>query len=304
MNLAPIVVFSYNRPEHLRRTLEALSRNDFASESVLYIFCDGPKEGATEDMQKRISENVAVAKSQTWSKELYVIVQDKNKGLADSIINGVTVVINRYGRIIMLEDDIVTSRGFLRFMNEALEMYKDDEQVMHISAYMYPHKGYLPATFFYPVPYPGGGWATWARAWKYFNNNTQELFDYWHNRWGEFDLYGGDILSHQLCENLNGSLKTWFIKWYAVMLQRGALTLYPGRSLTNNIGFDASATNCSATTNFNVVPVDYVPIKRRTIRVNKYAMHVIYDFYQGHWYNRRRRKKLLKKVLVFLYIWR
>lgn len=303
VNFAPIAVFSYNRPHHLKRTLEALSQNDLASESVLYIFCDGPKENATEEMKKRIAENVAVAKSQLWAKELYITVRKQNIGLAESITSGVTEVLSKYGRIITIEDDIITSRGFLRFMNDALEVYKNDDKVMHISAYMYPHRGYLPETFFYPVPYPGGGWATWSRAWIYFNNNTQELYDYWNGRWKEFDrYYGGNYLSKQLRANLDGSLKTWFIKWYAVMLQHRGLSLYPGHSLTNNIGFDEFATNCGTMTNFDVVPIDYVSVKRKAIKIDRCALHIIYDFYQGHWYNKRRRTALLKKIAKLLHL--
>lgn len=320
MELAPICVFSYDRPDHLRRTLEALSRNDLARESELYIFCDGPKpiadegiadvEGANDSARRiwhgdaadypayirRIADNVELAQSQTWPKALHVIAQPCNKGLADSIVDGVTEVVGRHGRIIMIEDDVVTSKGFLRYMNEALELYKDDERVMHISGYMYPHKCRLPQTFFYPVPYPGGGWATWQRAWKHYNNDTAALFKYWDGRWKEFDVHGGDNLSRQLRQNMDGTLKTWYVKWHAVLMQRGALTLYPGQSLTNNIGFDSSATNCYATNKFDVAVVDSVKVLPVKVKTDKRAARVIYDFYQGHWYNRRRRRAFFAKL--------
>ena len=304
MTLAPIVVFSYNRPDHLRQTLEALAKNDLAENSVLYIFCDGAKADATAEQRERVAENRMVAHTISGFKEVHVVEREKNVGLKDNIIGAVTEIVNQYGRVITLEDDVVTSVGFLKYMNETLELYADEERVMHISAYMYPHKTRLPETFFYPVPYPGGGWATWQRAWKHYNDNAKELFDYWQDKWEKFDIYGGDYLSRQLIRNAEGTMKTWFVKWYAVMRRIEALTLYPGRSLTNNIGFDDMATNCHTTTKFDVVPADYVKVGRTPLMVNRKAYRIIYDFYQGHWYNKRRRNALIKKIKEVVLFWR
>ena len=300
--LAPIIVFCYNRPDHLEQTLEALSRNELADQSTLYIYCDGPKEGASEEMRQKIADVRQVARKRQWCKEVHVVEREENVGLMNNIVGAVTEIVNQYGRVITMEDDIITSKGYLRFMNEALELYKDDEQVMHISGYMWPHKHKLPNTFFYEVPYPGGGWATWQRAWKHYTDDTQSLYDYWCTRWDEFNKFGDNYLQKQLEANYYGTMKTWFIKWHAVMLQRGALTLYPGQSLTNNIGFDDHATNCYTTTKFDVVPVDYVLVARQTIKENKQAAREIYAFYQGRWYNRRRRTQLINKVLSFFHL--
>lgn len=304
MNLAPIIVFSYNRPDHLRRTLEALSKNDLASESVLYIYCDGPKPDATEEQRQKIIANREVAHAAAGFKEVNVVERDGNFGLKNNIVGAVTEIVNQYGRVVTLEDDVISSVGFLKYMNDALETYQDENQVMHVSAYMYPHKCKLPDTFFYLVPYPGGGWATWRRAWNCYNDNTQELYEYWKDKWDVFDVFGGDYLSKQLKKNLDGSMNTWFVKWHAVMLQKGALSLFPGRSLTNNIGFDDMATHCYATNKFDVIPTDYVKVERLPVRVNKKASRVIYDFYQGHWYNKRRRKALLMKFKQNTLFWK
>ena len=305
MELAPIVIFAYNRPDHLRRTLEALAKNELASESVLYIFCDGSKEGASEEMREKVEATRALAKAVMGFKELHVVERPRNIGLKENIVGAVTEVVNRYGSIITLEDDVVTSIGFLRFMNDALETYKDEEKVMHISAYMYPHKGRLPETFFFPVPYPGGGWATWARAWKYYDDDTESVYNQWKDRWEEFDVLGGDYLSKQLKANYNGTMKTWFVKWHAVLLSRKALTLYPHQSLTNNIGFDDEATNCYATNRFDVLDLaSHVDVMKNPVKVNRKASRIIYDFYQGHWYNKRRRTALMKKMVRVLTFWK
>ena len=322
MELAPICIFSYNRPNHLQRVLEALSKNDLASESVLYIYCDGAKPLQTEDSQelegatntaKRffkgtkeeyekylsdIEENRRVAHSATGFKEVHVIIRPQNVGLKDNIVGAVTEIVNQYGRIITLEDDIITSKGFLRYMNDALEVYKDEEKVMHVSAYMWPHRWPLPETFFYVSPYPGGGWATWKRAWQYYNDNTEELYNYWCSRWNEF---GSANLRKQLEDNYNGTLRTWFVKWYAVVLKMGGTTLYPGRSLTNNIGFDDTASNCYATHKFDVKRLsNHVAVHYHKIRKCRLAENEIYAFYAGRWYNKRRRTRLINKIKSFL----
>lgn len=302
--LAPIVVFSYNRPDHLRQTLDALAKNDLAKDSVLFIYCDNAKDNTSDEQKQRVAKNREVAHSACGFKEVHVVEREHNVGLKDNIVGAVTEIVNQYDRIITLEDDIVTSVGFLKFMNEALETYKDEEKVMHVSAYMYPHKCRLPETFFYYVPYPGGGWATWKRAWAQYDDNTQKLYDYWHDKWDEFDIYGGDYLSNQLKKNLDGTLRTWFVKWYAVMRKQDALTLYPGNSLTNNIGFDNMSSNCYVTTKFDVVPKDYVKVDKKPLVVDKKAGRAIYAFYQGHWYNKRRRNALIKRIKSVLMFWK
>ncbi|MBO4263433.1 MAG: glycosyltransferase, partial [Bacteroidales bacterium] len=226
--LAPIVIFSFNRPAHLRRTLEALSKNDLAGESDLFVYCDGAKNAKQE---QQVAENRAVAKQTRGFKSVSVIERERNYGLADNIISAVTEIVNRFGTIITLEDDVITSKGFLRYMNDALRLYADDAGVMHVSGYMFPNKKHLPQTFFFELPYPGGGWATWKRAWDHFSNDIDALYDYWSPRWKTFNKVGGDELQKQLEANKTGDLYTWFIKWHAAVLKMGGLTLYPHVSL-------------------------------------------------------------------------
>ena len=298
--LAPIIIFSYNRPDHLKRTLEALSKNEWATESDLFIFCDGAKENASEEQKKRIAQSRIVAHSAQGFKTVYVVERERNFGLADNIIEAVTEVVNKFGKVITLEDDVITSRGFLRYMNDALDMYESDLRVMHISAYMYPHKQKLPETFFYEVPYPGGGWATWKRAWEYFSNDIDELYAYWSQRWKEFNKFGEDYLQKQLEANKEGRLYTWFIKWHAVLLRMNGLTLYPHTSLTNNIGFDDSGSNCGSMTKFDIDhPADHVTISRVPIKENRKAARIIRHFYSGHWYSKRYRNKLIAQIKSF-----
>ena len=301
MRTAPIIVFSYNRPIHLRQTLNALSKNEFAKDSELFVFCDGARDDAVDDLVKKVEESREVARKITGFKSVSVIEREKNYGLANNIIDAVTGIVNRYGRVITLEDDVITSVGFLKYMNEALELYENDEVIMHISGYMYPHKEKLPETFFYEVPYPGGGWATWKRAWAYFSNDIDELYSYWSLRWKSFNKFGGDYLQRQLEGNKAGTMYTWFIKWHAVMLRMGGLTLYPHTSLTNNIGFDSSGCNCGTMSQFDIEhPVDYVSVKRIPMKESRKAARIINHFYSGHWYSKRYRRVLVNKVKSLL----
>lgn len=295
--LAPIVVFSYNRPNHLKRTLDALSSNEFAQDCTLYIYCDGAKKDADQEQLSKVNQNRDIAHSITGFKEVHVIERERNYGLANNIVSAVTETVNRFGKVITLEDDVIASRGFIKFMNDALNTYESDERVMHISAYMYPHKERLPETFFYEVPYPGGGWATWKRAWDHFSNDIDSLYAYWSNNWKKFNKYGGDYLQRQLQANKDGKLYTWFIKWHAVVLKMNGLTLYPKESLTNNIGFDSSGSNCGTMSNFDILhPIESITVKRVRIKENRRAAHIIHCFYNGHWYSKRYRVLLLNKI--------
>lgn len=297
MELAPIVVFSYNRPDHLRQTLEALAKNDLAEQSVLYIYCDGAKADASEEQKLRIIENRKVAHSVLGFKEVHVVEREQNVGLKDNIIGAVTEIVNQYGRIITLEDDVVSSVGFLCFMNDALELYANEEKVMHVSAYFYANNKKLPETFFYEVPYPGGGWATWQRAWQYYSDDTAALYDYWKTRWDEFNVYGGTALQRQLEDNYTGKIRTWFVKWHAVVLKMGGLTLFPKKSLTTNIGFDGSGTNCYVTNKFYIEHLqDYVRVEPIPIKENRKAAKIVRVFKNGHWYSKRNRQNLLRRI--------
>ncbi len=246
--LAPIVLFVYNRPWHTEQVLNALMQNKLSSESILYIYSDGPKAEATEFQKSEIVAVRKILRLKKWCKVVHIIEATINQGLANSIIDGVTKIVNQYGKIIVLEDDIVTSSGFLQYMNDALFFYEQYENIFHVSGYMYPHSSRLPKTFFFNVPLCWG-WATWKRAWCNFNSNTEQLISYFDtsNRWADFNKFGGSFLEDQLRKNFSGSLNTWFIKWHASVMIQNGLCLYPATSLVNNIGFDSTGVHNGST---------------------------------------------------------
>lgn len=247
MSLAPIVLFVYNRPEHTLKTLEALMQNELAEKSELFIFCDGPKADATKQDQERINKVRELVKKKNWCKKVTIRESQVNKGLADSIVAGVTEIVSIYGKIIVLEDDIVTSKGFLKYMNDALNLYEQEDKVMHIGSYLpytNSHKK-LPNTFFSRFM-SCWGWATWKASWQIANLDARELYEQLKNpkvRY-EFNLEGVLNFHEQLENNINSSINTWAIKWFASIFLCNGLCLYPSHSLSKNIGFDGTGENC------------------------------------------------------------
>ena len=239
---APVVLFTYNRPEHTRRTLSALAANTLAARTPLIIYSDA----ARHDKDKPAVDAVrAFAGSAAGFASVTVHERERNFGLADSIADGVSATIRDHSRAIVLEDDIVTSLHFLEYMNEALARYEHEERVMHIAAHMPPISAEgLPESFFLRQS-SCWGWGTWARAWRHFHRQGQEFIDAFSPAdIKRFNLDGAYDYWSQLLANENGALKTWAVYWYACVFSQGGLCLHPRRSLVRNIGFDGSGENC------------------------------------------------------------
>lgn len=282
--LAPIVAFVYNRPAHTALMLKALANNKLAQESELFIYADGPKEGASEKVINAIKEVHQIIESITGFKKLTVIKRETNFGLAANIAQGVTEVVKKFGKVIVLEDDIKTAPAFLTYMNQTLDLYKDAEQVMHISGYMYPNaeQANLPETFCYNVPLCWG-WATWDRAWVNYNDDAVDLWKqlFKRNDWIKYDAFGGQYLSSQLAQNISGKIKTWFIKWHSSVFLKDGLTIYPKISLVDNIGFDDSGENNKSTNVFNVSRLaESIKVEKIPLEINQKAAIVFKDFYR------------------------
>lgn len=315
MELAPIVLFVFNRPSHTRRTLQALEANTWAEQSILHIFADGPRENFNSE---QLSQTAAVGEliRLDWNfKEIYIHKKDRNWGLADSIIDGVTRVVNEYGRVIVLEDDIITSPGFLRYMNDALNVYEMNEKVMHISAYMFPIEGKLPPTFFYNSG-SCWGWATWSRAWQHFDSDATHLLDQIgkNNLISRFNIEETYPFIDHLKANANGDMKTWAVKWYASFFLRGGHALHPYPSFVNNIGHDGAGENCGSTrlfdwdhlaTNINIqkMPIEESALARSKVREFNIKLGDGSSSKQPaknkHWFKRLRKKAKLKLKEIF-----
>ena len=244
MTLAPILLFVYNRPLHVRRSIESLLANELAKESELYIFSDAAKDEATQPNVNEVRQFIHSIKG---FKEIHYVERTDNWGLARNIIDGVTRLVNEYGRVIVLEDDLIVAPYFLQFMNDALETYKDEENVCHIQACDFTKDPILPDTFL--IKWTGSwGWATWKRAWKLFNPNGQELLDELIKRklTYRFDFNGKYGYTRMLRNQIKGKNNSWAIRWNASLFLADKLSLNVGKSLIQNEGFDGSGTNCGS----------------------------------------------------------
>lgn len=246
---SPIALFVYSRLEHTQRTIDSLKLNKLTQESDLIIFSDASKSENQADSVKAVRSYIHQI---VGFKSVTIIEREFNYGLAKSIIDGVTEILNKYERIIVLEDDMVTSPYFLTYMNDALEKYAQDDRVISIHGYVYPVKGTLPESFFLPGA-DCWGWATWQRGWKLFNPDGHYLLDELKNRKliSNFDYNDAYPYSKMLEGQIAGTNDSWAVRWYASAFLAGKLTLYPGRSLVRNIGNDNSGTHSDFTDKFD-----------------------------------------------------
>jgi hypothetical protein len=243
-SLSPVALFVFARPEHTRRTLQSLSQNHLADKTKLYVFADGPRETVTAETQRGISEVRKLIRERYWCGEVEIIEAANNKGLADSIISGVSLVTERHGRAIILEDDLETSPGFLKYMNDALDLYANEQRVMQISGFNVRNSRWIPETGFLRVS-TSWGWATWRRAWEHYQGNAQSLLTRVEQKSRTaFDLDGHSFHFEELQRNVTGDLNTWAVKWYASIFLNDGLSLYPRQTLVRNHGFDGSGVNC------------------------------------------------------------
>jgi Glycosyl transferase family 2 len=293
--LAPIVFFAYNRPNHTRQTLESLSRNSLASESSLWIYIDGPKPDASAETKAAIEEVKKVVAEKKWCKEVFIVASETNNGLFKANIEGVTKIVNQFGKIIAMEDDGVVSPGFLTYLNDALDFYENTPQVMHVGAFTRPDlqtavdKVKAPTYFFYHTI--TWGWGTWKRAWDKFNPDAlavrkavtakggiKKL-----NMDGTFEFYWGlkAVAKKQF---------SWNTIWHSVVFLNDGLCLYPTKSLVSNIGHDGSGTNCAPDERFRVkdeamatvVPVTAITlenhegVRRYYIRLHSFKERLVF----------------------------
>lgn len=259
MKSAPIALFCYKRPQHLQRTLEALQQNEGAAESTIYIFSDGAKPDASEADKENVAAVRQLIRRQWNFRKIIIEEKKENQGLANSIIAGVTQVVNQHGQVIVLEDDMITSPRFLRYMNDALQCYADVPEVAAITAYIYDIPN-LPETFF--LKDPGcWGWATWQRAWQLFNPDGKFLADEIARKGliKEFNYENNYPFYRMLTDQLIGKNDSWAIRWYASLFLADKLALYPGKTLVENIGNDESGTHAGSE-DFYQVQLDIRPV--------------------------------------------
>lgn len=247
--LAPVILFTYNRPEHTKRTIEALAGNELAENTELFVFSDAAKKEKDADKVEQI--RAYVRQGVTGFRAVHLIARTKNYGLAQNVIEGVTEIVNRYGRVIVLEDDLVTNKYFLRFMNDGLCRYENEKTVTGVTGYShfddrtaYEHESYLCT-----LTGTSWSWATWADRWAMFDAAAEgwerltldaalrKRFNYDNS----YDFYY--ILKAQ---QQDAGTDSWAIRWYYSTFLKDGLILVPTSSLVSNEGWDGSGVHCGA----------------------------------------------------------
>lgn len=246
MVYAPIIVFAYKRPQHLTRVLEDLAANDLARECALTIYCDGPKNGASHADLLAIEQVRAVAHAAAGFALVKVVEAPVNKGLARSVIEGVSQALKDNDRVVVVEDDVSLSPFFLRFMNEGLQRYAADTRVWSVGSWSYfIAPGSMNEHFF--LRYPDSiAWATWRRSWDRFEQDGRKLAEQLE-RAGRGSALEADgrvnYMRRMLQDQIDGKVDSWAIRWTVNCVLNGALNLYPLAALSKHAGFGGGATH-------------------------------------------------------------
>jgi hypothetical protein len=242
-DLAPVALFVYNRPIQTKKVLDALSKCHESKKTILYIFSDGQKSNATKDVSNNIDRVRKLIKNEKRFLKVIIIISETNKGLQESIIYGISYVLSNNKNIIVLEDDLIVSPYFLKYMNDGLNKYEYKTNVGSICAYWHPSIKTFPDELFFFLN--GGdcwGWATWIDRWSLFESDAllikNKLIE--NNLIDKFD-FGGmiEILDLQI----KNKVSSWFIRWHGSLILNNKLSLFPSISFVRNIGLDGSGTH-------------------------------------------------------------
>jgi hypothetical protein len=246
MNLAPIVLFVYNRLDHTKQTVESLQKNELASESELFIYSDAAKNECNINKVNEVREYI---KTIDGFKKVTIIERERNWGLANSIIDGTTKIINKYNKVIVLEDDLVSSPYFLKFMNESLNMYRDRQDIFSITGFSFSQEFMKfdknnKEDIYLNIRPMSWSWATWKERWNKVDWEVKDFDSFIkdRNKIKKFNT-GGTDLTNMLTRQINGKLDSWYIRWSYHAIMNNLFTIYPKVSYVNNIGHDNSGTH-------------------------------------------------------------
>ncbi|EJQ64902.1 glycosyltransferase [Bacillus mycoides] len=253
--LAPVIIFVYNRPEHTIQTIEALSKNELARESNVFIFSDAAKNEESVEKVKVVRDYIDSVEEKKYFKSFTITKSEANKGLAKSVIHGVSEIIGKYGKVIVLEDDLITAPDFLTYMNDALDYYCNLDKVWSISGYNIPiafPKDYK-SEIYYSYRGCSWGWATWKNRWDQVDWDVKDYAEFKSSRHlkNRFNR-GGRDMANMLDSQMEGIIDSWAIRWCYTQSKRNLLTVYPVKSRVKNIGLDGSGTHSGITSHYNV----------------------------------------------------
>lgn len=291
---APIAVFAFNRADNLARPLRALSENELADQSSLTIFCDGPR---TEEERQKTDAVRRIARAASGFAEVTVIEREENRGLKNSLIAGISAILEAHDRIIVVEDDILTSPYFLKYMNDALDCYADVPNVGSVSGYCVKHRCPAPPETFFLRGGECWGWATWRDRWRLYSPDGAALLRELRRRkmTRAFDFDGCCPSTKILEDAVAGRVDSWFMMWTATLFLRGLYTLYPSRSLVLNIGFASGTHSHNATHTQQELAAAPVTVRPQPVAEDAAMLREV-----KRWYRQNMKETLTRKMRILL----
>ncbi|MCF6297508.1 MAG: glycosyltransferase [Flavobacteriaceae bacterium] len=292
--LAPICLFTYNRLDETKQTVKALQNNFLANESELFVFSDGSKK---DKSKKQIDEVRVFLKTIKGFKKVTIFESDENKGLANSIISGVSKIIKEYGKVIVLEDDLISSRNFLNFMNHALIYYEHNRKIFSISGYTLrlPSLNNFDNDYYLGYRASSWGWATWTSNWVEIDWLIEDYQDFNKNRLKKKKFNkGGSDMSSMLKTQMKGKIDSWAIRWCYNQFKNQTYTVFPSISKIVNIGFGVKSTHTKSGDQFDTILDDGKKIEfvfSNEISINEKLMK---EFRQKYSIITRIKRKFLK----------
>lgn len=270
MTLAPIILFVYNRPWHTQQTVKALQDCELAAESDLYIFADGPKKDASDETRQKIAEVRQYIHTIDGFKSIHIQESPTNKGLANTVIQGVSDVIDKHGKVIVVEDDIVAHPFFLRFMNDALEFYEEDSRIFMIGGFnsIFRIPRWYTKDVFIVHRSCSWGWGMWKNRWGLADWSVSD-FDKFINDPKQVNLFnrGGNDMAPMLSAQMAKEIDSWAIRWDYCMFKHNGYCLHSRYSLVENLGFDEFGIHCTNLSHLNI-PASF-PKEKYNIRLVK-----------------------------------
>ena len=280
MNISPVALFVYNRVDHTKRTVRSLLNNDLANDTLLFVYSDDAKSKEDVHSVEQVRQYIS---SVSGFKNITVVNRTENFGLARSIVDGVGNVLKLHESIIVLEDDIEVSSCFLRYMNEALAMYKEEKNVWQVTGYNYPINQVIDDSTFFFRGNSCWGWGTWRDRWTSYKKDIKQLEDTFSKEdIYKFNFDGVAEMWEQVQLNKQGKINTWCIFFYATMFLNNGLCLYPTKSLVRNIGHDGSGTHCATSSEYTEQALSNEPviIEKQPVIENKITFNEIRKYFK------------------------
>jgi hypothetical protein len=275
-DLAPIGLSTYGRPQHLVQTIKALKKNTLAPKSELFIFSDAPKLG-DEDRVAAVRNYI---RTFVVFMSIHIIERENNDRVANSR-GGLEMLLDRYGKVVFLAEDIVTAPSFLAFMNEALLKYEKNDRIFNVSGYTPPIN--FPTNYDHDVFFlrriSAWGFGIWKDRFEqlgYMSPEEYELFASNKEKVKNFVRAGGTDLMLMLKADAYGEIDAGDVKMMYAQFKSDQYTVYPTISLVENIGHDGTGVHCDNTDKFDVALSDKssfrfpdeLTIDRRIVRSN------------------------------------